>query len=42
MSVTRNRSSCGRVDEEFVHLGNATNLVRGSIYGEHKDEDYSE
>jgi hypothetical protein len=42
LSVTHNRRFCGRFDEEFVHLGNATDLIRGTIYSEHEDEDDSE
>ena len=41
-SVTFNRLAYGRLGEEFVHLGNATDLVRGTIYSEYKDEDDSE
>lgn len=42
ISVTRNRVLLGRCDEECVHLGNATNLIRGTIYSEHEDKDDSE
>lgn len=41
MGVSRDGGLSGRVDEEFVHLFNASNLVRGSIDREHEDEDDS-
>jgi hypothetical protein len=41
-SVTFNRFAYGRLGEEFVHLGNATDLIRDTIYSEHEDEDDSE
>jgi len=42
MSVTLHRGLCSPLDEEFVHLGNAADLVRGTIHSEHEDEDDGE
>jgi hypothetical protein len=41
MRVTINRVKFRSLDEEFVHLGNAADLVRGTIYSKHEDKDDS-